>query len=95
MCICLGAPLLAGGLSCYTDIMKTVDIKATLLEKYTNGELIHFISSHLNSVCNVLQRDPTPDNLLRQFGAILQASEYLKSVDERMNGGDKKTPTVL
>lgn len=74
--------------------MKEVDVLGTLLNKYTNGEMIHFTATQLSAIANALRQDPTPEGMLKQMGAIYRVAEYLKAVDEKMNNSPKNNATV-
>lgn len=74
--------------------MKEVDVLGTLLNKYTNGEMIHFTATQLNAIVMALRKDSTPEGMLKQMGAINRVAEYLNAVDEKMNNSSKNNATV-
>jgi hypothetical protein len=89
------SPALAyGGAFWYNDGMKEVDVLGTLLDKYSNGEMIHYATAQLNAVANALRQDSSPENMLKQMGAIMRIAEYFKAIDEKMNNKPKNNATV-
>lgn len=82
------------GLFWYNLGMKEVDILGTLLNKYTNGEMVHYVTTQLELTVAALRKDSSPENLLKQMGSIQQAYAYLKAVDEKMNRTPKNNATV-
>lgn len=87
-------PLARRGSVVYNGGMKEVDVLGTLLSKYSNGEMVHYIATELGLTVSALRKDSSPENLLKQMGAIQQAYAYLQAVDEKMNHTTKNTAVV-
>lgn len=73
--------------------MKDVNIIEALFEKYSDGELVHYVTKQMTFLANSIKKDSSPENMYKQMGAILQLAEYLKAIDGRMNRIEK-TPTI-
>lgn len=71
--------------------MEKVDVTKTLLDKYSNEELVCYIADELKKTLNTASK---ADSLDMFVPIIAQQSSYLSAVADRMRGGNKDT-TVL
>lgn len=71
--------------------MKEVELTKTLLDNYSNEELVCWIADELRKTLNTASK---ADSLDMFMPIIAEQSAYLSAVADRMRGGNKPT-TVL
>ena len=71
--------------------MEKVDLTKTLLDNYSNEQLVCWVADELNKTLNKAAK---ADSIEMFAPIIAQYSGYLSAVADRMRGGDKLT-TVL
>lgn len=71
--------------------MEKVDLTKTLLDNYTNEQLVCWVADELNKTLNKAAK---ADSIEMFTPIIAQYSSYLSAVADRMRGGEKLT-TVL
>lgn len=71
--------------------MKEVELTKTLLEKYSNEELVCWIADEMRKALNTASKVGSLEMLMP---IIAEYSAYLSAVADKMRGGNKPT-TVL
>lgn len=77
--------------------MTKVDVENTLLKKYTDKELVHYIREELSRALDLkIVEEVSPEaKLVMRLTKIGSLMPLLKAVDDRMNGSSKNMNVVV
>lgn len=75
--------------------MRDVNIIKTLLDEYTNEELICMVSKNINYLVSAAAKSEEPEKVfVRNLAMIAQTNDILKGVSTRIRGGESGNSLV-